>query len=127
MANFQAKKSIANRERNVFEYYLSGTGSINESIDLDKDLYIKEVRLHLSDTATQELFDITVDSGKGVEYDVKLFNYNMAEDLDGNLGVVTDVVWRPTSLVRIDDEDVVAFTWTNTDALTWGLTVIVEG
>lgn len=126
MATFEARKSIWTKERNIFEYYLSGAGALNESLDDSKDLHIKEVRLHLSGVATQEDFTISIDSGKGVEYDVKIFNYDMSEDLEGNAGVVTDVVWRPSSLVRVNDEDVVVFTWGNTDVLTWGLTLIVE-
>jgi hypothetical protein len=126
MATFSQRKSIWNSERNIYEYYLTGSLAMNELLDRSKDIYIKEVRLHLNSPATQETFSVTIDSGKGTEFDAKLFSYDMSEDLDGNPGTVTDVIWRPSSLVRVDNEDTVTFTWTNTDGATWGLTVIVE-
>lgn len=127
MGVFNNKKSLWNKKRNTFEFYLTGSGALNEVLDEGKDIYLKEVRLHLSAGATQEDFTVSIDSGKGPEFDIKLFAYDMSEDLEGTPGVVTDLVWRPSSLLSVDGEDTVVFTWDNTDALTWGLTVIAEG
>ena len=110
----------------IEEYYVSGAAAINESLAISKDLVIKEVRLHLGTVATQETFSLTLDSGKGAAYDVKLFSWDMSYDVDGNPGVVRDLIWRPESEARVDKDDSVAFAWTNTDACTWGLSVFVD-
>lgn len=126
MANFQVKNTLWNKKRNIYEYYLSGSSALNEVLDKDLDIDIKEVRLHLDSAATQETFSISVDSGKGTEYDVVLFSYDMSYDIDGNAGVVTDLVWRPTNSIIVDNEDTISLSWANTDGATWGLSVIVE-
>ena len=103
----------------------TGVGTaLLESLDLEKDCIVREIRLHLSAAATQEDFTTTLDSGDGVAYDVNLFTWDMSADADGNAGVVTDLVWRPESDVLIDKLDKLTIAWVNTDAVTWGLTVI---
>lgn len=126
MAVFQSKSSFWNKNRNTYEYYLSGSSSLNEVLDMDKDASLLEIRLHLDSAATQEQFTISLNSGKGSEFNVVLFSYDMSYDIDDNPGVVTDLVWRPTNPIRIGNEDTVSLSWANTDGATWGLSVIVE-
>ena len=113
-------------EKNRLEYYVSGSGAMSEALDIDKDLVIREARLHLSAAATQETFAIDVDSGKGVAFDIKLFAWDMSADESGNPGTVKDVIWRPETLVLVDKDDLITCSWTNTDAVTWGLSLIVS-
>ena len=79
-----------------------------------------EVRLHLSAAAVAaENFVIYIDSINGTAYDVILFTQAMA--------TVQDVIYRPDTPIRLlSTGDKFVFTYTNTNARTWGLECRLE-
>lgn len=115
-------QQLVNRD----EYRATGAGALAQSLSFGDTVEIEEVRIHLDSVATQEDFTVTINSSNGVEYDVNLLTVDMSQDADGNAGVVTDVVFRPVRAIPITRKDVVDIAWTNTDAATWGLTVVIR-
>jgi len=99
----------------------TGSGAMSESYTKNKNgKDISEIRLHLSAAAaTSENFTVYIDSATGSAYDTVLFSH----DMDG----VQDVVYIPTMLSRLTaSNEVLMFTYTNSDARTWGLEVVFK-
>jgi len=126
MADLSSKTRHSGHLVDIDEFKATGSGALSQTLNIDKSCELIEVRLHLGSAATQETFSVSVDSGDGTAYDVVLFAYDMSQDLDGNPGVVTDVVWRPDVPVLVNENDDVVLSWTNTDAATWGLKILIK-
>ena len=121
------KTSFDGHRVDGIEYIATGAGAIAEEIALDTDLYLEEVRLHLSDVVTtDEDFTIDLDSDNGTAYDMNLLTVDMGQDADGVPDVVTDVVWRPIRPIRITKDNNIDFAFPNTETRTWGLTVVLR-
>ena len=118
--------SIGYAARNNVALKATGSGAMNETIQRDTlgDGLI-EVYLHLNTPATtSEYFSIQIDSADGSEYDTVLFKKDLSDsDDDGN--PIEDVIYSPENIKTIESYgDYIDFTYTNTDGITWGLTVI---
>jgi hypothetical protein len=74
-------------------------------------------KLHLSAaSATAENLTATVDSGDGAEYDALVYSKDM--------NTIQNVIWRISDAEAIpfyNDDDMLVFAWTNTNARTFGL------
>ena len=88
---------------------------MSETITVNRPTKILSIMLHLSSVgATSENFSVAVDDDEGTAYDSVL----VAQDMN----MVTDFFSNaPIYLAPGQDLD---FTYTNTDASTWGLTVV---
>jgi len=96
--------------------YETGAGAMSVTFTPGKDFTFEEVRLHLSAaSATAENFVVTLVSGKGAVYNIKLYS----QDMD----TVQDLVYQPEKKHDFDEGDSLTFTWTNTNARTWGLEI----
>jgi hypothetical protein len=127
MADFISKTVLSQQLVNRGEYRAThASGALAQSLNFEDSVEIEEVRLHLDSVATQEDFTISLNSGNGAIYDTNLLTVDMSEDADGNAGVVLDVVFRPVRSIPVTPKDVVDFAWANTDAVGWGLTVVVR-
>ena len=126
MADMTLKTRHTGNLKDLDEYKGTGSGALAQVLNIGKSFEIVEIRLHLGSAATQEDFEVSIDSHDGSAYDVNLLSVDMSEDADGVAGVVTDVVWRPDNPVLINRDDKVNITWTNTDAATWGLKALVR-
>ncbi len=75
------------------------------------------VKLHLSAAGgAAEDFTVTVNSATDPAYDTLIFSQDMT--------AVQDILWLPEQPIPIVNNDVVDFSYTNTNARTFGLEVI---
>ena len=93
----------------------TGSGAMSETITIDKATRILSITLHLSSVgATSENFVVAIDSDSGTAYDAVLISQDMNT-------VTTYFTNTEIHLYPGSDLD---FTYTNTDASTWGLEVV---
>ena len=98
---------------------VTGTGAMSYSFAPGKEFSFEEVRLHLSDAlAPAENFVITLVSSKGALYNVKLYS----KDMDS----VQDLMYQPAKQHDFGPKDSLLFTWTNTNAKTWGMEIVYK-
>ena len=98
---------------------VTGAGAMSYSFAPGKEFTFEGVRLHLSDAlAPAENFVITLVSGNGSLYNVKLYS----KDMDS----VQDLVYQPAKAHGLTSKDSLLFTWTNTNAKTWGLEIVYK-
>ena len=86
----------------------------------DRDAFqLVEVRLHLDGVPTTSGYVvITLDAGAGSTFDVIVRRKDMA-------GVdPPDWNWVPDAILRYSEDDMLVFTWANTDGDTYGLEVV---
>lgn len=94
----------------------TGTGVLSYEFSPGQNIYLSAVKLHLNGAATQESLTITIDSNAGTQYDTLL----LSQDMTG----LANVLWLPGMFIHASDK--VVFSWTNTDAATWGLEINYE-
>ena len=93
----------------------TGSGAMSETITIDKATKILSIHLHLSSVgATAENLSIYIDSDSGTAYDNVLITQDM--------NTLTDF-FSNTEIHLFPGSDL-DFTYTNTDASTWGLEVV---
>ena len=97
------------------KFQATGSGAMSETITVEKPTKVMAIMLHLSSTgATSENFAVATDDDAGSAYDTVLISQDMNTLDDFFSNTIIDVV---------AGQDL-TFTYTNTDASTWGLTVI---
>jgi len=114
--------SVANQVNNLAAiaagdqvHRATGAGAMSETITVTRPTKILSIMLHLSSVgATSENFQVAVDSDSGTAYDTVL----VAQDMN----TVTD--YFTNTEIYLAEGDDLDFTYTNTDASTWGLTVV---
>jgi len=93
----------------------TGSGAMSETITVNRPTKILSIMLHLSSVgATSENFTVAVDDDEGTAYDAVL----VAQDMN----TITDF-FTNTEIFLAPGQDL-DLTYTNTDASTWGLTVV---
>ena len=93
----------------------TGSGAMSSTITVEKATKILSITLHLSSVgATAESFVVAIDSDTGTAYDAVLVSQDM--------NTVTDY-FNNTEIHLYPGSDL-DFTYTNTDASTWGLEVV---
>lgn len=98
---------------------VTGSGAMSYTFIPGKEFVFEEVRIHLSAaSSTSENFVVTLDSGRGSEYDVKLYS----QDMD----TVQDLIYQPVDPHEFEAEDSLVFTWTNTNSRTWGMEIVYK-
>ena len=94
----------------------TGSGAMSVTTSISEKCQLVSVNLHLSAApTTAENFQVKKDSVNGSAYDTVLFS------IDPSASSATDIVWLPESEIRLQDGDELVFSYTNTDAGTWGL------
>jgi hypothetical protein len=103
----------------------TGTGDIGATAQLGERYRLAFVRCHFTGSAGTAPFHVSVDSGKGVAHDARLFTVTVAgTGNDVHLRVIEPAgngpspwTFQPDDSVRID--------WTNPDPgnITWGLEI----
>lgn len=84
-----------------------------------KEFSFEEVRIHLSAASgTVENFVITLQSGKGSEYNVNVYSKDM--------NTVQDLVYQPVDPQEFEAADSLLFTWANTNSRTYGMEIIFK-
>lgn len=108
-------------------YAADGTGAINIRCKTDagtfgaiadEEVYIYEVRLHLSAASAAEDFSTTVDSAINERYDIALDKKAM--------NALTDYILQPTRPYCLRVGDDLLITKTNAAGLTWSVVVAYE-
>ena len=93
----------------------TGSGAMSETITIEKATKILSITLHLSSVgATSENFVVAIDSDSGTAYDATLLSQDM--------NTVTD--FFSNAEIHLSAGSDLDFTYTNTDASTWGLEVV---
>lgn len=103
------------------EFKATGSGAVNQDVNIDNGFFLDEIRLHLDAAATQEDFVITLISNVSSVYNTVLYRKTMSD-----AGGVQDIVWRPEIDTKVGKDFILRLTWTNTDATTWGLSVLLR-
>lgn len=118
MANMTTYNRATGRFDNYDEFYASSiNGAIDQSIVLGKDIFLKEIRLHLSaSAATAENLTISL-SNTNTKLNFKLVTQAMSG--------VQDVRWvaENDEGLFVDASSSVVISYTNTDGRAWGLSV----
>ena len=97
------------------EHKNTGAGAMSETIAIEKHSRIFSITLHLSSVgATAENLVVSVDSDDGTAYDAVLITQDM--------NTVT-TFFANTAIYLAPGSDL-KLAYTNTDASTWGLTVV---
>lgn len=119
--------AVADKTRprdHIYRAQDTGNGAVVETLNPGFDFELLEVRLHLSAaSATAENFTVTLDSGTNAVYDAKL----LSKDMNG----VQDYIFTFTDTGQgvsryFENGDEIDFAWTNTNARTWGLEVLIR-
>lgn len=100
--------------------YCSATGAaaISTSCRAYNNAVVERVAIKLSaEASTSENVVVTLDSGAGAAYDTVLVQFDPST-LGG-----TSFVWVPDYPLSIAENDAIIVTYTNTDTLTYGLTI----
>jgi hypothetical protein len=96
----------------------TGAAAISASCRPFDNAVIERVTLKLSAAAsTSENVVVTLDSGNGAAYDLILLTFNPSA-IGG-----TSFIWVPDEVLSISMDDVITVTFTNTDTLTYGVTI----
>lgn len=99
----------------------TGTGAIAKTIAPAARFRLVSIRLHLSAApSTSQDFTATVDAVAGSAYDVVLYKRDLT------VGSVTDLAVPFDETYQFQDGDEIEIAWTNTDAKTYGLTVVYQ-
>ena len=99
---------------NIIHVRATGALALSETFTPAGEVELLSVRLHLSAAGgAAENYVITIDSGTATAYDVALSTSAMA--------ALADVTWIPDTPLHIQNGDEVDFTYTNSNARTWGL------
>lgn len=98
--------------------YATGAAALSHTFTPTNQVYITNIRLHLSAAATQETFSVYINSAKGSAYDTVLYSKDLTD--------LTDVSWIPAGKLLVNANDVITLTWTNTDTRTWGTEIGYE-
>ena len=102
---------------NLVHVRATGAGAISESFTPAGEVLLYGAWLHLSAAGgAVEDYLIFIDSGTNALYDINLNTSAM--------NLLVNVAWIPDTPVAIAIGDVVDFTYTNTNARTWGLEYI---
>jgi hypothetical protein len=105
---------MAEVARGIWQYRQTGSGAMNLTLTVDQNIVIKSIALHLSAAGgASENFVAQVDSDAGSAYDTKL----LVQDMN----TTTDIFDTTERYIPAGDD--IDFTYTNTNARTWGLTV----
>lgn len=108
-------------EPRFVKYTATGGGAIAERVVAPVAARLLWLGLHTSKAATTtEDFTVTYDSAEGSAYDVLMQKRDLASES------TTDLSWVPEDPVYLMPGDAVAVAFANTDAATWGLTVVLE-
>jgi len=98
---------------------VTGQGAMSYEFAPAKEFVLEEIRLHLdAASATPENFVITLQSARGTLHNVKLYSVDM--------DTVQDLIYQPDKPHNFTAEDSLLFTWTNTNAKTWGLEIVFK-
>lgn len=103
----------------------TGSGDIDQTFDLDRKYRLVFIRCHFSGTAGTAEFVLSVDSGSGTAYDVRLFTITQAgTNKDVHLRIGEGDSGEPSAWT-FQVSDSVRIQWTNPDSgnITWGLEV----
>jgi len=126
--NFDGMRRIHSVDTNVINIDVTGDGypSADETVassDLwfpgvkyDTDWLFLGFKLHLdAASSTDEDLECLVDADKGSQFDVKIYDDSMLN--------VQDIIQIYEPAIPMAAEDIVKFTWANTNTKTWGLEV----
>jgi hypothetical protein len=100
--------------------YCNATGAAAMSLSCRPydNATIERVSIKLSTTATtSENVVVTLDSGLGAAYDIVVLTFDPS-----SVGGTT-FIWTPDYPLTIGPDDVIVVTYTNTDTLTYGVTI----
>lgn len=101
----------------AFHVKQKGNGVLNYSLNINRQIQIEEIRLHLVEVgATSENFVVSIDSGSGDEYNCSLHSQDMNTKYSD--------LHQPTRPYLVDADDSVVFSYANTDGSSWGLEVV---
>lgn len=109
---------MQSRWTNISNSVATGSGALAHTLAPNRTFRLLEVRIHLSDAATQETFTITLDSNEGTAYDLEFDSQPMSG--------IADHVYRPAHPAIFMKGDELDFAWANTDARTFGLEIIYQ-
>ena len=97
--------------------YATGTGAMAVTLAPGVKFRLEEVRLHIDAAVVEvENFTITMDADEDAVHDTVILTQAMA--------TLADFVNQPTRPQEFEASDELDFAFTNTDANTWGLTII---
>ena len=111
--------------RSVVAQTATGTANIDHTFGLDQKYRLVFVRCHYSGTTGSAAFSISVDSGNGSAYDVKLHSIAQAgKGKDVNYAPAGTDLREPSSWT-LQAADKIRVQWINPDSgnITWGLEV----
>lgn len=95
----------------------TGSAAISYSLDKDRVILVKQVRLHLSAAGGAGDLTITLNSALGAAYDVNIVTEDMT--------LVTDLIWNPNGdLFYLAPDDTLDIAWANANTRTYGLEIL---
>jgi len=99
-----------------FERVTGGAGAIAAVfLGLDHATIIDQVHLHANGAMANEDMIIEIDSATNAAYDAHLDAFST--------NGITDYVWIPDETISLDADDELDINCTNTNNVTWGLTL----
>lgn len=124
--NYDGLRKIIAVATNTFDIYAkyvaetpAGTETARVAVSLDEDYLFLGFELHLSAaSATTENLVATVDAAKGSAFDTKLYSKDM--------NTIQDIVYYPECSIHQKANDLIVFTWSNSNSRTWGLSVKLQ-
>lgn len=78
------------------------------------------MQIHLASAAsTDEDLELLVDARRGTYWDMKLYDYSIADK--------QDIIWAPSGgPIRLNRDDILKITFTNTDDIDWGVRLLTR-
>lgn len=108
-------------KKNLVFLELDGSAAIGMTITYGQQFRLLRLELHLSAApTTSQNFTITRDSKKKTAYDVNYYTRDLS------VGSVTDLVIPYGDGYEFPAKDEIDVAYTNTDARTWGIRVVLE-
>lgn len=112
----------ADKKKEQVKGIATGAGAIDHTITPALAFKLVKLELHLSAApTTSQNFVVKNDAGDGTAYDTVLLSRDLT------VGSIADLLWQPEGGHDLfESDDVIAITWTNTDAKTWALRAVCE-